>query len=366
MLEKPLKQNIENMAKILYTINGDGMGHTTRSIPIIQALIKKHTVQIITTSEKSYAVVKKKFSNVQNIEGVHFIYKNNSVDTLATILHNAKTLLKRDSPLRVLYAIVKKFHPDIIITDFEHLTLYISKLFSIPVICICNIHAVTELKYTIPQKYKKAYYGLRLGTTVGDVNIKEHIIMSFFDLPTKRKNTTLIQPILRPEITSAKPQVKNHILVYQTSNTNTKLISTLKKIPESFIVYGFNQEKKDNNITYRKFNENIFFEDFKNCKACIANGGFSFISEAIALKKPILSIPIKGQFEQILNAMQIEKLGYGEHHDTVNVKQITTFLTHLPTYYTTLQNREEQDNENAIKKINEVIKKYATTNKKNN
>ena len=49
----------------------------------------------------------------------------------------------------------------------------------------------------------------------------------------------------------------------------------------------------------------------KQTKAIITNGGFTVISEALYLKKPIFSIPIKNQFEQALNAKFVEKLGAG-------------------------------------------------------
>jgi hypothetical protein len=43
----------------------------------------------------------------------------------------------------------------------------------------------------------------------------------------------------------------------------------------------------------------------------VCGGGHSMISEALYYGKPVISFPIKGAFEQFLNAFYIERLGYG-------------------------------------------------------
>ncbi|WP_263641100.1 glycosyltransferase family protein [Methanobrevibacter arboriphilus] len=57
---------------------------------------------------------------------------------------------------------------------------------------------------------------------------------------------------------------------------------------KKFIVYGFNKEGIEGNLTFRKFNEDKIYEDMSNAKAVITNGGFTLISEAIYLKKTYL------------------------------------------------------------------------------
>ena len=43
----------------------------------------------------------------------------------------------------------------------------------------------------------------------------------------------------------------------------------------------------------------------------VTGGGFSLLSEAVYLGKPVLSIPLRGQFEQLMNARYLERDGYG-------------------------------------------------------
>ena len=166
-------------------------------------------------------------------------------------------------------------------------------------------------------------------------------------------------PILRKEILDIEPVKGDHVLVYQTSTSNSKLIEILKDINENFIVYGFDMEKVDKNLTYRKFNEDRFFNDLGSCKAVLANGGFTLISESIYLKKPVLSIPVKGQFEQIMNAIYLERLGYGEYHEELEIDVVQDFLSKLDIYNNSLLSYHQDGNKDILKEIDSLIEQYS-------
>jgi len=156
-----------------------------------------------------------------------------------------------------------------------------------------------------------------------------------------------------------KPSYKDHILVYQTSKSNIKLINTLKRFKDNFIIYGFDKNEKDGNLEFKSFNEDQFFDDLKNARAVITNGGFTLISESLFLKKPIYSIPVKGQFEQILNAVYLDSLGYGEFHEEIDEKNLKNFFKKLPEYRENLKKYDGGDNKALIKELEDSIEKYA-------
>ena len=176
-------------------------------------------------------------------------------------------------------------------------------------------------------------------------NAKIHILTSFFNPPIKKSsNSVIYPPILRDNIMALKPVKGDKILVYQTSDSNYKLMKNLKKIDEEFIVYGFNKNGYDKNLTYREFNEDVFYDDLRTAKAVITNGGFTLISEAIYLKKPIYSMPALGNFEQILNGFYVDKLGYGEYHEDMKINNIN---------FDTLKNERKN-----LKEIINMLKEY--------
>lgn len=353
------------MTKILYAVNGDGLGHATRSIPIILELSKKYDVKVMIGSKRSGDLIKKYVKNVIVFEGLRFSYDDNSVKLYRTISSNAKIVFSRSSNFRKVYKIIKQLRPNVIVTDCDYLTINVANLFSIPIICVCNIHSITELRYSVPKRYVKSYYATRILTKTFTHNVDYHILTTFFSLPAIHPESTFqFSPILRKEVYSLDVGRKNYYIVYQTSgytpvSTNRKLIKALKSVDAKFIVYGFERDDTEGNITFRKTNNDQFFNDLKDCRACIANGGYGFISEAVSLHKPILSIPIKGQFEQIFNALQVKKLGYGNMCDIINKKSLQEFIKNNDKYYMNIKNFKKEDNTRLVNKLVELIQKVS-------
>ena len=124
-------------------------------------------------------------------------------------------------------------------------------------------------------------------------------------------------------------------------------------------IYGFNKEKEDGNLHFREFNENQFFKDFESCKAVVSNGGFTLISESIYLKKPIFCIPVKKQPEQTVNAMYIEKLGYGEFHESLTKENFEMFLDELEVYRKSLSSFKHNGNQKILDALDKAIEKYS-------
>ena len=67
----------------------------------------------------------------------------------------------------------------------------------------------------------------------------------------------------------------------------------------------------EGNLRYRPFSEAGFIDDLRTARGVIAGGGFTLMGEAVYLHKPMLAVPLGGQFEQVLNARYLEAEGYG-------------------------------------------------------
>lgn len=93
------------------------------------------------------------------------------------------------------------------------------------------------------------------------------------------------------------------------------------------------------------FSEAGFIADLASARAVVTNGGFSLISEAVFLRKPICAIPIPAQFEQWLNAAEVQQMGYGRHFEAISADNLRAFLYGLPTYEAALAGYQQQGNE---------------------
>ena len=258
--------------------------------------------------------------------------------------------------------IIQEFKPDIVITDFEAFSARAANLFHIPLISIDNITIIKLTK--VP--YNLLNYNLYLLTKTSIdafVSFADHyFVTSFFKLPLKHKRhkgkVSFVPAILRDGIVKAKAKAKNkdHVMVYQTTQTNKLLVPSLLACKdEKFIYYGYSEEKKLKNITFRKFSEKDFINDMATAKAVITNGGFTFMSEAIYLSKPILSNPIAGQYEQHVNALMIEKKGYGKMVKKMNERDIKIFLKSLGRYRKNLRKYKQNANKELFAKLDKKI-----------
>jgi uncharacterized protein (TIGR00661 family) len=351
------------MARIIFGVNGDGFGHATRSRAIAQHLEKKHTLKFF-AGGKAYPYLKKYFSDVKQIPALHCVYEHNEVNLIKTLMQNTLYVFDNLHNIPGIITDIKKFNPLLIISDFEPVTLYTSFLMRIPCITIDNQHIITQTTPKIPIKNIFDYLNLRAVTRFMGFKASYYCIPSFFYPKIRNsKKTYLIPPVVREEIQKLKPKNKNHIFIYQTSDTYVKLLPLLKQLHETFIIYGFEKENREKNLIFRKFNEQIFFKDLAESKAVITNGGFSLISEALYLGKPILSVPIQKTFEQILNALYIQELRYGEYYSYLTIPRITHFLAHIKEYQKNILTMHKKNPKKGLGEIEHLIENMCNLRK---
>jgi uncharacterized protein (TIGR00661 family) len=181
----------------------------------------------------------------------------------------------------------------------------------------------------------------------------------------KKKFTTLLPPILRPEVAALEWEPASHVLVYQTQTTNQALVPTLKQLPHRFRVYGLGREGSEGNVTLCPFSEQKFLEDLRTARAVVCGGGFSLLAEAVSLGIPTLSIPVAGQYEQELNARYLDALGYGAWAPRFEGRFIAEFLERCPEYRAALSgNRLPRDNGMLFACVDELLGRIARGEKR--
>ena len=346
---------------VFYCVCGEGMGHAIRTGVMVERIRDKYDVYIF-SSDRAYEYLSSKFDNVYEIGGFNTVYINNKVNDLKTL---ADAIKRNPTNIKVgyenLYKKAAQLHPDVIVTDFEIYATVVSKLRGIPLISLDNIHMITQTKIDYPKDHYAEMLKAKGVIKTYVVKPKVHILTSFFYPKVRaRKNAVIYPPIIREDILKLEPREGNHIIVYQTSRESEKLVKRLKALKnEEFIVYGFNKNETDGNLTFKQFNEDEFYDDLASAKAVISNGGFTFISEAIHLKKPIYSVPAIGNFEQTLNGFYVQKLGYGEYHEIMSAKRVENFLKKLPKYQKKLAQVKKTNNDGIVRELIYRIEKYS-------
>jgi uncharacterized protein (TIGR00661 family) len=243
-----------------------------------------------------------------------------------------------------------------VITDFEPMTAYLAGHYSVPLISIDNQHRMRYVKYDCPP-------GLSVEARVTKTIIRAMVprpdvslVTTFCFGETTNDRTFLFPPILRREVLAQQPEDGDHILVYLTSGFES-FLDELSHFPrESFLVYGYDRSDRAGAMTFKPFSREGFLRDLATAKAVLATAGFTLISEALYLKKPFMAMPMEGQFEQQLNAFQLERLGYGKGVTDVAPEAIGDFLYRLPEYAERLEDYEAGGNRAIKDKLDELLR----------
>jgi len=345
---------------ILYGVPGEGLGHATRSKVVIGHLLSQGHNVCVVSSSRAYQVLAANFpGRVHEIRGFHLAYKNLTVSKARTA---ALTLRTAPENLRINFAKYREllcdFVPDLVISDFESFSYLFAKWRRLPVISIDNMQIInrTALDVAVPRP-ERGHLNLARQIVRAKLPRSQHyFITTFFPLPIIKDDTTLVPPIIRPEIMAATPTKGPHVLVYQSATTQKDLVALLQGLPgQEFRVYGFNKEESHGNVQLRAFSEQGFIDDLASARAIVTNGGFSLISEAVYLHKPICAIPIPAQFEQFLNAAEVEKLGYGRHFAAITADNLKAFLYDLRAYEMALSSYAQHGNAVLFAALDELL-----------
>jgi uncharacterized protein (TIGR00661 family) len=336
--------------RILYGVVGEGMGHATRSMVILKHLAAHHEIEVV-VSGRAHAFLKRAFPSlkIHEIAGLNMIYEDNTVKRKRTLWDFIKKLPAFSENFETFVRINEAFRPELVISDFESFAFLFAKQYSLPVLSIDNMQIINRCDHselTIPKEEKGSF---RLSKTIVKAKLPHcdhYFITTFFFPPIRKKRTSLHPPILRDAILKARVSDGEHVLVYQTSDSFRELVPTLQRLPGKFFVYGLKRDEALGNVTLKGFSEEGFVNDLASARAVLAGGGFSLMGEAVQLGKPLLSVPLKGQFEQTLNALYLEQLGYGEYHDELSEKRIVKFLERAPKYTGNLKTYPHRDDHN--------------------
>jgi len=344
------------MAKVLYGISGEGSGHSSRAREVLTHLLAQgHEVRAI-SYDRGYQNLKNDFE-IDEIVGLTIVSEDNRVSPIRTVLENLRGL--RDglnSFRRTRRKFFNQFRPDCVITDFEPTSAYLARYYDIPLISLDNQHRMRYLDYERPDGFtrdaKVTEAVIRAMVPGPDVSL---VTTFHFDKPIN-DHTFSFPPILRDAVLKLTPRDDGHILVYATAGFDSLLSLLPAFTRERFVVYGYDRDHQEGNLHYRPFSQTGFLDDLAGAKAVIATAGFTLITEALHLGKPYLALPMRGQFEQILNAFMLSKLGYGAAAYTVTGPDIAAFLYHLDDYATQLRGYPREGNHRIQQFLDSLLK----------
>jgi uncharacterized protein (TIGR00661 family) len=313
------------------------MGHAMRSRVVLEHLVGAgHEVQVM-TSQRAVDYLAQRFQSVHRIHGMHIVYEENRVRRGKTFWSNVLSgLLAIPGQIQAYFDLMDGFRPEVVVSDFESWTYLYGKLHRLPVLSVDNIQMINRCHHepAIIDVDRAAFEVSRAFVKSKLPHANLYLIATFYYPIVRKKRTSLYPSILRPEILAAAPSRGEHLLVYQTAEGNEALAAALAASGLDCRIYGLRrgleEDVVEGNLTYRPFSEAGFIDDLATARAVIAGGGFTLMSECVYLHKPLLAAPVVGQFEQLLNALYLEREGYGRYARALDLPTLSAFLDAVP------------------------------------
>lgn len=282
--------------KILYAIQGTGNGHVTVALEVLPYLMKKGKVDILISG--CDVDVELPYEVKYRLTGLGFVFgKKGGIDYLETYKKaRLKQLFKEINSLPV-----EEY--DLVFSDFEPVSAWACFLKNKP--CIGFSHQAAVVNKAAPKPTKIDLIGQAVLHYYAPVSAK----YGFHFVPY---NKNIFTPIIRKEIRDADVRTGDHYTVYLPSYSDKRISRLLSRFPkqrwEVFskrCIFPYVEE----NIHFFPISSQAFVQSMVTSQGVFCGAGFQAPSEALFLKKKLLVIPMKGQFEQQCNAAALKLLG---------------------------------------------------------
>ncbi len=358
--------------RILYGVVGEGMGHAIRSRVVLDALARRHEVEVVVSGRAHdyLKAIESERLGVNRIWGLSLVYEDNQVRNFRTLLANVKgALVKGGWPenIRAFFDLAERFRPDVVVSDFESWSHLFAKTQGLPVLSVDNQQIISrcELAPDVIAGHEAEYQLTKAIVKAKLPGCYHYLVTTFFHPPVTRPRTTLVPPILRPEVLSARPEDGDHLLVYQTSTSYGALLDHLRATGIECRIYGVRRgiarEEREGNLRFLPFSDAGFVEDLRTARGVVANGGFTLLGEAVYLHRPVFSVPVGGQFEQVVNAGYVRREGYGMAAEAVTPEVLGEFLERGAEFRTNLAAYRQDGNRFLLERLEALLEEAVAT-----
>ncbi len=299
------------MAKILYGVHGTGHGQAVRALTIARGL-PQH--EFLFVSHGTGAAILRPEFPVADCLNPETIIRGHRVAPLPTLFSTLKIRWHYSRLFRQVLDLIERFQPDVTLSDYEYFVPRAARQAGVPCLSLDHQHIITCCPHPVPWGQYPSY--LTTYSAVGAMfsAASDFMAVSFFrPAPRPGARVKIVPPLFRESVLARQPREGCHVVAYQGYTTFARFFPFLQAIPSQVVVYGFNESRTQGNLVFKKTSEAGFLDDLSSCRYVVCGGSHTLISEALYYGKPVISFPIKGAFEQFLNAFYLDRLGYGSY-----------------------------------------------------
>ncbi len=334
--------------RYLFLVQGEGRGHMSQALALSEMLARNgdeivHTFigESIRREVPGY-FINGMNSKVQKIHSPNFILddQNKSLKLYRSVFYNALFLKTYYKSLQTIEKAVNKYRPDVLINFYDFLGGFYYRLFRPKIHHVVIGHAFLTGHPEFPLAKgrpfeKRLFMTNNLLTSMGAV---KRIALSLRPLkPRTTGKTVVAPPLLRDKVLQLHTKNEPFLLAYMVNDGYAEeLIEWHRRHPGTMIHCFWDRKgyngiyDLDDNLRFHPLDEAIFLDHLSRCSGYATTAGFESVAEAFYLGKPVLTVPVKGQYEQACNALDAVHSGLAIKADKFDLSSLTRFLDKKP------------------------------------
>jgi len=287
---------IRTAVKILYAIQGTGNGHISRAKDIIPILQQKGELDLLVSGTQ--ADISLPYEIKYRMSGLSFIFgKKGGVDLYKTFKQAKSKRFVRE----IRSVPVEEY--DLILNDFEPVSAWACRLRKKT--CVGLSHQSAVLSPHAPPPEHTDPVGRLVLQTYAPTTIAYGFHFEAYD-------EHISTPVIRQQIRQLNATDQGHYTVYLPSYDDEHLIEMLTQLNDArWEVFSKHNAKPlaSKNVSIQPVSNDAFVASMAACTGILCGAGFETPAEALFLKKKLLVVPMKNQYEQHCNAAALEKMG---------------------------------------------------------
>ena len=318
--------------KVLFVINGLGLGNSTRCHAIIQRLKKYDIdVEIITSGNGLwYFGDKPEVSAIYEISPLAYGSKDGEISIARTFASVGGMFRVLRSNMRKLDDVLDRVQPAIVVTDSDYNFLPIRKR-GIPIAALNNADVVWQSYFKFPDapsSVRAQFYGVECLDCLFHRLIPDIVLSPSLDpaIAAGGGNIIRIGPIVREgiRVTGVSIPAKRTAVMLSGSVFGTPVRFERSDYPVHIDVIGREAPSGwtgSDRVTFHGKIKNTA-PILEQADLAVVNGGFSAVSELFCMRKPTIVVPVPRHAEQWVNGRTIEHLGVGMMADQESYEEV--------------------------------------------
>lgn len=356
------------MAKIFYSMAGEGRGHAVRVRTLTELLRGEHELHLFAPDD-AFEFLSRFYDaagpsvRLLRIPGLRFHYTSSRLDLTKSIFAGLKYAgYDLHRLVRALARRIELESPDLVITDFEPALPRAARRVGVPVLSLDHQYMLRAFDLsTLPGSLQRYAWAMSFAVWLYYHQQQRTVVSSFYTPPLKPgwEHVTCVGPMIRDDVARQTPVRGDFALSYLRKCTPRHAIEALKAASMPVKVYGLGERPPEANLTFHPISEVTFVEDLAGCRAVISAAGNQLLGESLFLGKPFFAIPEKHHHEQLINAHFLRASGAGDWTtlETFGADDLQRFLSRLEEFELALGNYQGKliGNQDAVRAVTEAL-----------